>query len=158
MTGPTEDLVSRPTAFGLVRQLLTEGVLEVVTPPPHGNTKPCLRTVIQIDGDVITSIRDVTCYAKLDEHFAEVRKQLDAVRARTEQVLFAFSATTVVAAGFSAFQAWSGFTVDELHSKQFWLSSGAAVATAVMFYARSWLVSRALVLLFRLWQWWQSRK
>ena len=67
-------------AVATLRDLFSDGAFEVITPPTRDSDAQIdAKTLVQIDGDVVTLIRETAPAAALDNHFVRVRSRLDAL-------------------------------------------------------------------------------
>ncbi len=92
-----------------LRELFADGAFEVITPPLLNSNLPIdAKTVIQIDGDVLTLIRDVNLIPTLDIHFARVRARLRALEGLRKVVL---AGLYIPAAGIGLWQGMEAIAV-----------------------------------------------
>lgn len=94
---PRAERTGLPEALRTLRRLVAEGAVEIDTPLPGGGERPRLRarTVIQLDGDVVTFVSSDAPDATLELHFRRVRDRLAALaalRARALRLLLALPA------------------------------------------------------------------
>ncbi len=77
-------------AVATLRDLFSDGAFEVITPPTRDSNAPIdAKTLVQIDGDVVTLIRETAPATALDNHFVRVRRRLDALDRLRRTVLAA---------------------------------------------------------------------